>query len=157
MVFFNLEEREPSCGKKAQSSFEIFLTYAWFIFVIFGVTGILFFGGFFDGLTLFLNAATFSFWGCHDFSVSENELKIGLKNTRNEPIIIRDAIASSDALTGYCRNSLGDIEIDVGEIEVISLDYGDCLAVDTGLSKNYYDINFSYSWSSAPSVKDNFS
>ena len=139
---------------KSQASFEFLTNYSWILVLVLLVTGFLVYAGFLDGLNFAPERCDFLFLNCKEFAAYNNTLSIMIENTHEEPIIVRNMIAASPALSGKCELSSKDQKIKPEENQTFDLDLGHCKSIDTGQSKNYYDVNLTYSWHSTLAATD---
>ena len=91
--------------KKAQASMEFLMTYGWAILVVIIIIAILFTSGIIgDPTALIPEKCEFYITViCLDHLVEKDQIQLSLLNIAERDIIVKNVIATSDALEGQCE------------------------------------------------------
>ena len=91
--------------RKSQASMDFLMTYGWAILAVLVVLGILFFSGNIADTSLFLpeECEFYITVICFDHLVKQDEIQLSIVNAGDRELIVKNIIATSDALEEECH------------------------------------------------------
>jgi len=134
--------------KKAQVAMEFLMTYGWAILVVIVVISALAYFGVLNPANLLPEKCTFPVsLDCVDFVVSDEGVSVVLQNGAGRDIKVSSISFTSDALSGVCESVGMDATLRNGEKAAFFANgLAGCSFVDSGRSKNRYNVELIYSW-----------